>query len=91
MFKPITIEEIKERLVFSHDQVFHVVLRIKHSSKIFNESFTFSSVYSVIVMDNHGLRWKPLGGTPQNIDDYFTSLLHESEFEVLGFYEYEIE
>ena len=91
MFKPITIEEIKERLVFSHDHVFHVVLRLEASNKVFNESFTFSSSYKVVVMDNHDLSWKTLGSTPQQIDEYLISLHKDSEIEVLGFYEYEIE
>lgn len=91
MFKPITIEEIKERLVFSHDQVFHVVLRFINSKKVFNETFTFSSRYQVIIMDNHDLSWKPLGSTPQQIDEYVISLREDNEFEVLGFYEYETE
>lgn len=91
MFKPITIEEIKNRLVFSHDQVFHVVLRFIEGKKIFNESFTFTDKYQVIVMDNHDLHWKRLGTNPQTLDEYLHSLHDNGEFEILSFYEYETE
>lgn len=91
MFKPITIEEIKERLVFSSNHVFHVVLKLNDSGKIFNESFTFTGNYLVIVMDNHDVSWKPLGTNPQILDDYLLSLSENNDFEVIGFYEYETE
>lgn len=91
MFKPITLEEIKDRLVFSHDQVFHVVLRFIKGKKVFNESFTFTNKNQVIVMDNHDLCWKPLGTDPQDFDEYLRSLYDNSDFEILGFYEYETE
>ncbi len=91
MFKPITIEEIKERLVFSSNHVFHVTLRFIENRKVFNESFTFTKNYHVLVMDNHDISWKPLGTTMQNLDEYIYSLHDNGEFEILGFYEYETE
>lgn len=91
MFKSITVEEIKDRLIFSHDQVFHVVLKQDDSEKIFTESFTFTTQYHVVVMDNHDVSWKPLGSTPQDFNKYILSLTKDTNFEVLGFYEYETE
>ena len=91
MFKPITIEEIKNRLVFSHDQVFHVVIKQDDSKNIFTESFTFTKGYHVIVMDNHNVSWSPLGTIPQDFNEYILSLNRDVSLEVLGFYEYETE
>lgn len=91
MFKPITIEEIKDRLVFSNNHVFNVVLKLEQTGKFFTESFTFTSSYKVIVMDNHNINWAPLGSLPQDLDQYLTSLSEEPSFEIIGFYEYETE
>lgn len=91
MFKPITIEEIKNRLVFSHNQVFNLTLKLKEENTIIQETFTFDSSYHIRVMNNISFRFSPVGSQVKSLDDYIFSLEEDNDVEILGFYEYETE